>query len=188
MTTTKKVIFTLFLALAVYLIGLSLERYVVKPAEIVSQAKAPQVKSSATAINPTDALFAATLNDANGNPVALSSYKGKVLIVNFWATWCPPCREEMPELSELSIELAAKNIALIGIAVDDAQSIKDFQKETPVANPLLEAEVEGAPMATGLGNDKGVLPFTVVIDANGRLIKSFFGKVSKAQLLASLAQ
>ena len=181
MTTTKKIIFTVFFALAVYLIGLSLEHYVVKPMPTAT----PNKPQPAVLIG-TDALFAATLNDVSNKSIMLNSYKGKILIVNFWATWCPPCREEMPELSELSQELKAKDIQVIGIAVDDAESIKDFQKETPVAYPLLEAEVEGAPLATGLGNDKGVLPFTVLIDRKGQVFKRFYGKISRPQLLEAL--
>ena len=186
MTTTKKIVFILLAALVIYLIGLSIEHYVAKSPSIIQPDTVPKIKSSASALSPTDALFAATLNDATGKPIALDSYKGKVLVVNFWATWCPPCREEMPELSTLSKELALKNIAVIGIAVDDAESIKGFQKETPVAYPLLEAEVEGAPLATGLGNDKGVLPFTVLIDEKGQVFKRFYGKINRAQLLAAL--
>lgn len=182
MTNIKKIIFVVALAIVIYLIGLTLEHYVVKPVP-----KVPQNNLLANTLNSTDTLFAAVLNDTNNRPVALKSYKGKILAINFWATWCPPCREEMPELSKLSGELTAKNIVLIGIAVDDAESIKGFQKETPVAYPLLEAEVEGAPLATGLGNDKGVLPFTVLINQKGQVFKRFFGKVNREQLLAALA-
>lgn len=181
MTNIKKITSVVALAIVVYLVGLTLEHYVVKPTPQTHQNKPPAT------LNATDPLFAATLNDTENRPIALKSYKGRLLVINFWATWCPPCREEMPELSALSKELAAKNIAVIGIAVDDAESIKSFQKETPVAYPLLEAEVEGAPLATGLGNDKGVLPFTVLIDQKGQVIKRFFGKISKEQLLVALA-
>lgn len=129
-------------------------------------------------------LWQTTLNDAAGEAHALQQYKGKPLIVNFWATWCEPCREEMPEISALAQDMP--QIAVIGLAVDEAPAVHAFSLTTPVHYPLLIAENEGMPLAERLGNDKGVLPYTVVIAANGRVVQTFFGRVDRKMLEEAL--
>jgi len=120
------------------------------------------------------------LTDIEGNEVRLNRFKGQLLILNFWATWCEPCREEIPELNQFS--LSHKDAVLIGIAVDDLDSVKKFQKGTPIKYLSLIANMEGVRISQSLGNDKGVLPFTVVIDPSGETIKSFYGKVKITEL------
>lgn len=134
----------------------------------------------------TEALFAATFPDEKGQPHAISQYKGKTIVLNFWATWCEPCREEMPELSSLHEEGKNKNIVVLGIAVDDADAINDFVKETKVSYPLLVADMQGMDLANNLGNDKGVLPYTLIINADGSVEKTYFGRISKPLLEATL--
>jgi len=127
----------------------------------------------------TDVLFAATFPDQNGQQKPLSPYKDKWVVLNFWATWCEPCREEMPELSSLHEENTNKNIVVLGIAVDDVSAINEFSKENPVSYPLFAADMQGMEIATNLGNNKGVLPFTAIIKPDGTLHKVFFGRISK---------
>lgn len=134
----------------------------------------------------TEALFAATFPDENGQQQALKQYKGKTIVLNFWATWCEPCREEMPELSELHEENRDKNTVVLGVAIDDADAINDFVQETKVSYPLLVADMQGMELANNLGNDKGVLPYTVIINADGSVAKTYFGRVTKPLLEATL--
>lgn len=134
----------------------------------------------------TQAFFAASLPNENGVAQALNQYKGKIIVLNFWATWCPPCREEMPELSQLHTENQTKNVVVLGIAIDEIGLVKEFTRETPVSYPLFAAEDEGMALGNDLGNDKGVLPYTVIIDANGKVIKTHFGRINKALLETSL--
>lgn len=134
----------------------------------------------------TSTLFAASLANENGVKQILSQYKGKIVVLNFWATWCPPCREEMPELSQLHTEHLNKNVVVLGIAIDEVALVKEFTTETPVSYPLFAAEDEGMALAYDLGNDKGVLPYTVIIDANGNVVKTYFGRISKALLETTL--
>jgi thiol-disulfide isomerase/thioredoxin len=131
---------------------------------------------------PTQPLFAATFPDEKGKPQSLQQYAGKTVVLNFWATWCEPCREEMPELSALHDAYKANNLVVLGIAVDDVAAIGDFVKETQVSYPLFAAEMQGMEIASNLGNDKSVLPFTVIIKADGSVAKTYFGRVSKALL------
>jgi thiol-disulfide isomerase/thioredoxin len=130
----------------------------------------------------TDVFFAATLPNENNVSQALNQYKGKVLVVNFWATWCPPCREEMPALSELHEALKGKNVAVLGVAIDEMALVKAFSTETPVSYPLLIAEDEGMALSSQLGNDKGVLPYTIIIDTKGNVVDTFFGRITKEML------
>lgn len=130
----------------------------------------------------TSALFAATFPNENGQQKALSAYQGKWVVLNFWATWCEPCREEMPELSALHDAYTNKNLVVLGVAVDDVSAIHEFSQDTKVSYPLFAADMAGMELATNLGNNKGVLPFTVIIKPDGTVHKVFFGRVSKALL------
>lgn len=130
--------------------------------------------------------FSAKLPNENGVIQELSQYKGKVIVLNFWATWCPPCREEMPELSELHAEYKNKNVVVIGVAIDELSLVKAFSASTPVSYPLLADENEGMALANQLGNDKGVLPYTVIINVDGTVAKTYFGRITKSLLANTL--
>lgn len=118
---------------------------------------------------PTGELFAMTLPNENNEPQALSQWQGKTVVLNFWATWCGPCREEMPELSALHTEYKDKNVVVLGIGVDELDAIKAFTIETPVSYPLFSAEELGGQLAANLGNDKSALPYTVIIKPDGTM-------------------
>ena len=135
----------------------------------------------------TQTLFAATLPDENGHPQTLKQYAGKIVVLNFWATWCEPCREEMPELSQLYQAYKNKNVIVLGVAIDDVGAVGSFVKETKVSYPLLAADMDGMQYATNLGNDKDVLPFTVIIKADGTVAKTYFGRVTKPLLEETLS-
>jgi peroxiredoxin len=137
---------------------------------------------------PTAELFATTLPDENGIPQALSQWQGKTIVLNFWATWCPPCREEMPELSALNTEYQDKNVIVIGIALDDVALMKAFTEENQISYPLLSAEETGANLAFNLGNNKSALPYTVIIKPDGTIAKFYFGRISKTLLEVALLE
>lgn len=130
------------------------------------------------------ALWNTTLSDPAGKQVALSSFKGKPLLINFWATWCEPCRDEMPEISALA--RAHPEIAVLGLAIDELAAVHEFNASTPVSYPLLIAENEGMPLAEQLGNNNGVLPFTVLLTATGQISQTFFGRVNRDMLEKAL--
>jgi thiol-disulfide isomerase/thioredoxin len=135
----------------------------------------------------SQAVFAATMPDEKGHPQALKQYAGKIVVLNFWATWCEPCREEMPELSQLNDAYKNKNVVVLGVAIDDVGAVGNFVKETKVSYPLFAADMDGMQYATNLGNDKDVLPYTVIIKADGTVAKTYFGRVTKALLEETLA-
>jgi thiol-disulfide isomerase/thioredoxin len=127
----------------------------------------------------TQAFFGAKLPNENGVSQDLSQYKGKIIVLNFWATWCPPCREEMPELSELHTEYKNINVVVLGVAIDELALVKEFTQESPVSYPLFAAENEGMELASNLGNNKGVLPYTVIINTQGNVVNTYFGRINK---------
>ncbi len=127
-------------------------------------------------------LLALTLPDLEGKPQSLSQWKGRVLVVNFWATWCPPCKEEMPEFSRLHIEHASNGVQFVGISIDTADKVQAFSKETPVSYPLLIGGLENLDLASDLGNRAKGLPFTVVLRPDGSPQQVKLGKFATADL------
>lgn len=130
-------------------------------------------------------LFAATLNDLDDKPVALERYRGKPLIVNFWARWCGPCRVEIPEL--IAIRQAHKDkLEVLGIGIEDkADAAKEFARAYEMDYPVFVARDKGIPLMQALGNTKGGLPFTIVIDRNGQVVQKKMGIMKKADLEAA---
>ncbi len=129
--------------------------------------------------NPAAArqLLALTLPDADGKPQSLGQWQGKVLVVNFWATWCPPCREEMPGFSRLQF---------VGIGIDSADKIREFSHQTPVSYPLLVGSPGLMEIVNQLGNDAGGLPYTVILGRDGTLRRTQLGAWKETDLEAVL--
>lgn len=131
--------------------------------------------------------FAQALLTPEGQTTALAQWQGQPMVVNFWATWCPPCVEEMPDLEALSQAWAPKNVQFVGIGVDTASNIIQFRQRVPVSYPLLVAGNVGAELARTLGNESGGLPYTVIISAEGRIAHQYLGRVKPEQLEQGLA-
>jgi thiol-disulfide isomerase/thioredoxin len=128
-----------------------------------------------------------TLPDLAGKPHSSSEWRGKVMIINFWATWCPPCLKEIPEFMALQTEWAAKGVVFVGIALDDAQAVSDYNNDTPVNYPLLIAGVQGTNLAHEFGDSMDAVPFTVIVDRQGQIVHRQPGELAKAELLAIIA-
>ena len=148
-----------------------------------------------TAIAPTNGvphtpvthLFSQSLPDAQGKQHALAQWKGKPLIVNFWATWCGPCVQEMPELSELAAANAASGLTVIGIGIDSPAKIDEFAKKLKISYPLYVAGMSGTDLSRRFGNPNGGLPYTVLIGADGQVKKTYLGRLKFDELKADLA-
>lgn len=130
----------------------------------------------------TKDFFSTQLVDENNHSQNLSQYRGKILVVNFWATWCPTCREEMPDLSAFYKENIQNSVTVLGIAVDKVEKVKAFVTQTPVAYPIFSSEEKAMELSRDLGNDFGWLPYTIIIDRQGKVAKIIYGRINKANL------
>jgi thiol-disulfide isomerase/thioredoxin len=121
------------------------------------------------------ALFGVTLPDAKGQEQAIGQWKGKVLVVNFWATWCAPCREEMPEFVKAQRELGEKGLQFVGIAIDQPDKVQEFAAEIGLNYPTLIGGYGAIELSKTLGNRLGALPFTIIVDRSGRVAHTQLG-------------
>jgi thiol-disulfide isomerase/thioredoxin len=137
---------------------------------------------------PALAIFDLALVDLKGQTQSVGQWRGKVLIVNYWATWCHPCREEMPGFSRLQDKYRDKGVQFVGISIDTADKIIDFQKTTPVTYPLLIGDMAVMENSAKLGNTRQALPFTAVFDREGRLSATKLGRLSEPELDAQLSE
>ncbi|MBI4986199.1 MAG: TlpA family protein disulfide reductase [Rhodocyclales bacterium] len=137
-----------------------------------------------------EALYATTLPDAAGRPQSLAQWRGRVLVVNYWATWCVPCRDEMPLLDRLQTRYGAKGVQFVGIAADSAQNVADYVRATPLSYPLLVGEKESIQPTLDFGNAPQGVPFSIVLDREGRTAAAVLGRLDEGaleQLLERLA-
>jgi len=128
------------------------------------------------------ALFALTLPDPGGAQQPLSQWRGQPLIVNFWAPWCAPCVEEMPDLQRVRDEYRSRGLEIIGVGIDSAARIRQFRDDHLISLPLLVAGAEGTSISDQLGNRAGVLPYTVLISAEGRVLERKVGRIRPDEL------
>jgi thiol-disulfide isomerase/thioredoxin len=129
----------------------------------------------------------------DGQPKSLEALRGQITVVNFWATWCAPCVEEMPALSALHSQMNSQptgstrpRVEFIGVAIDRADQVAEFARRAPVSYPLVVAGAAGSELGRALGNDAGALPFTAVIDSNGRVVERTLGIVDLGKLRSLL--
>jgi len=149
---------------------------------------APALAAPAPAVQPNavSQLWSAAVTNTDGKPQSLAAYKGRPVVINFWASWCGPCVAEMPELSALSREYAKKGIQFVGLGVDSATNVKTFLQKVKVDYPVYIAGFGGADIARAFGNNAGGLPFTVVIDAKGTVRSTKLGQIKPDELRHTL--
>jgi thiol-disulfide isomerase/thioredoxin len=135
----------------------------------------------------TDALDNARFVDLQGLPRALAEWRGKVVVANFWATWCAPCLEEIPLLVATRRAYAQKMMEIVGIAIDQASKVRQFAAKMQIDYPILLAESQGLDLIRTLGNRSGGLPFTVFLDRAGRPASTKIGVLRPSELNSTLA-
>lgn len=128
------------------------------------------------------ALLAISLPDPAGKEEPLAQWRGKVLIVNFWATWCAPCREEMPTFVRVQREQGAKGLQFVGIAVDQPDKVREFAEEIGLNYPALIGGYGAMELSKTLGNSVMALPFTVILDRTGRVVHTQLGVLREDKL------
>ena len=131
-------------------------------------------------------LMALSLSDLEGIPQSLSQWQGKILVVNLWATWCLPCREEMPGFSRLQRRFAANDVQFVGIGIDSPEKMREYNREVPVGYPLLAGDSTLLGIVVALGNTAGGLPHTIVVDRHGTVQETHLGAWKEAELAATL--
>ena len=134
-----------------------------------------------------DALENARFLDLQGKPRALAEWRGKVVVANFWATWCAPCLEEIPLLVATRRTYAQKMLEVVGIAIDQEAKVQQFAAKMQIDYPLLLAESQGLDLIRALGNRSGGLPFTVFLDRAGRPTRTKIGALRQPELDSTLA-
>jgi thiol-disulfide isomerase/thioredoxin len=129
-----------------------------------------------------------TLSDSHGKRVSASDFAGKILLLNFWATWCKPCVEEMPMLSDFQQEHAETGLRVVGIALDDPENASEFARELAVGYPILVGLTDVMLVGREYGNRAGMLPYSVLVDAGGTIRWTRLGVLSKDELKNKLDQ
>lgn len=127
-------------------------------------------------------LMAASIPDLQGRPRSLGEWQGSVLVVNFWATWCPPCLKEIPEFIRMQDKLGHRGLQFIGIAADQPEKVREFAAKYKINYPVLLAEMDIIEIASRAGNKAGGLPFTVIIDREGKWVRSESGALEEQRL------
>ncbi|MBL8377324.1 MAG: TlpA family protein disulfide reductase [Burkholderiales bacterium] len=127
-------------------------------------------------------LWAVKLPDLQGQETEVSRFRGRPLLVNFWATWCGPCKEEMPDLQRLAAGDLGNKIRVIGIGIDDKDKMRSFAADIGVTYTILQTGAPGLDLMKALGNRSGALPFTLVLDSAGVVVRSHIGKLSYEEL------
>jgi thiol-disulfide isomerase/thioredoxin len=128
------------------------------------------------------ALAAATFGDLEGRQTRLAEWRGKVLVCNFWATWCAPCREEIPLLVAARQKYGAGVVEIVGIAIDNEAKVREFAATFKISYPVLLAEANGLDLMRRLGNQGGGLPYTVIADRDGHVVHRKLGALKAAEL------
>lgn len=129
-----------------------------------------------------EALWSLRFDKPGGGAMTMASFRGRPLLLNFWATWCPPCVEELPLLDRFYRERAANGWQVVGLAIDQPSSVRNFLGRTPVSFPIGLAGLEGTELGKSLGNLSGGLPFTVVFSPEGTVRQRRMGRITEADL------
>lgn len=142
----------------------------------------PSVLSSEASQQGAKAIFAANLPDLQGENQIISQWLGNVIVVNFWATWCTPCREEIPEFIETQEKFRDQGLVFVGIAIDQADKVKMFSQEFGINYPVLVGSLNTWSLLEAAGNRQSALPYTVVINRSGEIVETYLGRVNQKKL------
>lgn len=153
-----------------------------------AEQRAPAAGAEAAAAPASTAtLWTASFNDLDGKKQSFEQWKGKVIVVYFWATWCVPCHKEAPHLSKVFEANKDKNLVVVGIGIDNADKVRQFVSEKKLTNQIVYGGTEAIQLGRELGNSLGAIPFTVIIDPAGKIIETIRGDAPAGKIEAILA-
>jgi thiol-disulfide isomerase/thioredoxin len=162
------------------------------PSDLANVDAAPERAAARVGVLPPskipDRLPQFSLADRAGKPTSIASFGNKSLIINFWATWCAPCRSEIPLLGTLHSEWAGREVSVVGIAVDYRDKVLEFADRFKIGYPLLIGEQDALDAAAAFGVESPVFPFTVFTDRRGEVVALFIGELHRPQAELILAQ
>ena len=141
-----------------------------------------RVPAGVTILHRGDQRLDLSLPDPDGKARRLSEWDGRLVLVNFWATWCGPCRDEMPLLDRVGTAWAEKGLQVVGIAIDDDDAVRRFLQDNPVRYPILVDASDGTDPSLVFGDTRGVLPYSVLIGRDGKVLEQRAGAFSQASL------
>ena len=127
-------------------------------------------------------LMGLRLPDVFGKNQSFAQWRNKVLIVNFWATWCEPCRKEVPVLLKVQAKHASNGVQIVGISLDSADNVRQFASEYKIGYPLVLGSMQVIDVTRRLGNKAAGLPYTLVLDKSGKVVTSHLGGISEPEL------
>jgi thiol-disulfide isomerase/thioredoxin len=132
--------------------------------------------------NASEAVLAARLADLHGETQPLGQWRGKVLVLNFWATWCTPCREEIPGFVRLQHKYGSRGLQFVGIAIDQRDKVQAFAEEFGMNYPILLGGIDTVEMSRRAGNRAGALPYTLIMDRKGQIVGKELGGLKEVKL------
>jgi len=138
--------------------------------------------SNAASDPALQAFWQQSFDSPEGAAMPMAGFSGKPLLVNFWATWCPPCVEELPLIDRFHADNRARGWQVLGLAVDQPSAVRTWLQRKPMGFPVVMAGLQGTELSKSLGNLTGGLPFTIVLGAGGQLLHRKIGKVSAEDL------
>lgn len=148
-----------------------------------SALRSPQGATSQPAAQPQPrSAWSLTLPDTQGRAHALAQWRGKVLVLNFWATWCPPCREEMPVFSRAQTNFGPQGVQVVGLSIDTPGNVARFEAASPLSYPLLIGGVDLLDLSAAWGNSAQAMPFTAFFGRDGALAAVHLGPLSEQAL------
>ncbi|HLW04375.1 MAG TPA: TlpA disulfide reductase family protein [Azoarcus sp.] len=142
--------------------------------------------NTAVTDDAAELLLRTTLPDTQGTEQTLEQWRGDIIVANFWATWCPPCIKEIPEFAAVSRSYTDQPVQFVGLAIDTAENVRDFQEQFDVPYPLLVGGSETLQLASDFGNTARALPFTVIVDRDGSVADITLGTLNEDDLIERL--
>jgi len=148
----------------------------------IAQSLRPSEQQAASLTFGGGELIDFTLPDLDGKKQSLHQWRGKVIVLNFWATWCPPCREEIPLFISLQKKHPADDLQVIGVAIDNLTAVMVYRQSVRINYPILIGEENAMPLVAQYGNRMGSLPYTVIIDRSGSIVVRKLGVFNQTEL------